>query len=76
MINFSNRDNIRQYVSEAMPSDIESYGKTYEELLDYATTEFRDFLYERGWNYGEEVKPEWLEELEYSDCSLWWSFFE
>lgn len=73
---FNDRNDIKQYVSERMPFDIESYNKSYDELLDYATNEFRDFLKERGWNYGNEVKAEILEELERHDCAVWWSFFE
>jgi hypothetical protein len=59
-----------------MPSNIEPYGKTYEELLDYATDEFRNFLHERGLIYDQEITGKLLEELELDDYALWWSFFE
>ena len=73
---FSTRNDIRQYVSEGMPLDIEQYGMPYDELLEHATNNFRDYLFQNGFVYGAEVEPELLEALEYSDFSLWWSFFD
>ena len=75
MDRFNQPSDIRQYVSDRMPFDIESYGKTHDELLQYATFEFMGFLEERGCKYGDELKAELLEELDKDDCALWWSFF-
>ena len=76
MNRFTSKNDIRQYVSEGMPLDIEQYGMSYDDLLDHATDNFSNYLNEQGFCYGMELQPEWLEELDYADFSLWWSFFE
>ena len=75
---FDTWNEIREYVSDRMPLDIEQYNMSYDELLDYATDGFKDYLddHDVEFEYGMEIPPEWIDALDYADFSLWWSFFE